>query len=186
MQTLRQRDRDVVGCDVSHHAPRRQTITGEDHRHMTVVAPHRAVGCSNAEPVEVVDEFLRPEHDVDITGSLRVKTRGHQRSSRFLRQFAVLDIVCGVAVNLRSGEVLRRWRDEMDSRPFFPTGPGHVLIAHNAQAEMEAHLSLGWPLPAFVIDTMAENLLATNGVDGLPVPAGFRGSLLAAMRCMAR
>ena len=93
-----------------------------------------------------------------------------------------LDVVCGVAKNLRTGETIRRWRDEMGRAPFFDCGPGAVLIAYNAQAEMEAHLALRWPFPKNVICLYAEHMLDTNGAD-LPALLDSRGSLLTARKC---
>ena len=93
-----------------------------------------------------------------------------------------LDVVCGVAKNLRTGETLRRWRDQMGRAPFFDCGPGAALVAYNAQAEMEAHLAMGWPFPENVICLYAEHMLDTNGAD-LPVSPEARGSLLAALKC---
>jgi len=93
-----------------------------------------------------------------------------------------LDVVCGVAKNLHTGESTRRWRDEMGRTPFFDCGPGAILVAFNAQAEMEAHLVMGWRFPENVICLYAEHMLDTNGAD-LPVPLDKRGSLLAALKC---
>jgi hypothetical protein len=94
-----------------------------------------------------------------------------------------MDIVCGVAKNLLTGETRRRWRDEMGSSPFFDCGPEAVLVAYNAQAEMEAHRAMGWTLPKNVICLYAEHMLDTNGADIPGVPQGRRGSLLTAMKC---
>ena len=93
-----------------------------------------------------------------------------------------LDVVCGVSKNLLTGHTERRWRDEMGRAPFFDCGPRAVLIAYNAQAEIEAHLAMGWPLPKNVICLFAEHMLDTNGAD-LPHGAEMRGSLLAALKC---
>ena len=93
-----------------------------------------------------------------------------------------MNIVCGVAQNLRTGQTWRRWHDEMGSAPFFDCGPDAVLVAYNAQAEMESHRAMGWPLPENVICLFAEHMLDTNGADVSDVPQG-RGSLLAAMKC---
>jgi len=93
-----------------------------------------------------------------------------------------LEIVCGVSKNLITGEITRRWRDEMGGSPFFDCGPGAMLIAHNAQAEMEAHLALGWALPINVYCTFAEHMLDTNGAD-VPMGSNARGGLLAALKC---
>jgi len=70
----------------------------------------------------------------------------------------------------------------MGRAPFFDYGPGAVLVAYNAQAEMEAHLAMDWPFPDNVICLYAEHMLDTNGAD-LPVASEARGSLLAALKC---
>ena len=93
-----------------------------------------------------------------------------------------LDVVCGVAKNLRTGEVIRKWRDEMGCAPFFDIDPNAMLVAHNAQAEMEAHLAMGWAFPANVYCTYSEHMLDTNGAD-VPVEPSKRGGLLAALVC---
>src|SRR5271157_6028823 len=68
------------------------------------------------------------------------------------------------------------------ARHSFDCGPSAVLVAYNAQAEMEAHLAMGWPFPENVICLFAEHMLDTNGAD-LPVSPEARGSLLAALKC---
>jgi len=93
-----------------------------------------------------------------------------------------LDVVCGVVKNLYTGHIDRRWRDEMGRAPFFDCGPGAVLVAYNAQAEMKAHIAMGWSFPKNVICLYAEHMLDTNGAD-LPVAPNARGSLLAALKC---
>lgn len=93
-----------------------------------------------------------------------------------------LDVVCGVSKNLLTGHTERRWRDEMGRAPFFDYGPEAVMIAYNAQAEMEAHLAQGWPLPDNVICLFAEHMLDINGAD-LPMATVARGSLLSALKC---
>ena len=98
------------------------------------------------------------------------------------REDGGLDVVCGVAKNLHTGHTERRWRDEMGRAPFFDCGPEAVLVAYNAQAEMEAHIAMGWPFPENVICLYAEHMLDTNGAD-LPVPPTARGSLLATLKC---
>ena len=84
-----------------------------------------------------------------------------------------MDIVCGVAQNLLTGETRRRWRDEMGSSPFFDCGPEAVLVAYNAQAEMEAHRAMGWTLPktssVFTPSTCSIPMAQTyRGVAGTP------------------
>ncbi len=93
-----------------------------------------------------------------------------------------LDVVCGVAKNLLTGEITRVWRDEMDRTPFFEFGHSAMLIAHNAQAEMEAHLAMGWAFPTNVYCTYAEHMNDTNEAD-IPMGSSARGGLLAALKC---
>jgi DNA polymerase-1 len=93
-----------------------------------------------------------------------------------------LNVVCGVSKNLLTGQTERRWRDEMGVAPFFDCGPGSVMIAFNAQAEMESHLAMGWPLPVNVICLYAEHMLDTNGA-ALPEGVKAPGSLLTALKC---
>ena len=60
------------------------------------------------------------------------------------------DVVCMVALELRSGRCLRLWRDELErlSAPPFPVDASVLYIAFANQAEYSCHLQLGWPLPA--------------------------------------
>lgn len=74
---------------------------------------------------------------------------------------------------------------ELGPRPPYPIGSDAVLVAYNAQAEVEAHLSLGWPPPRNIIDLYAEHMRLTNGLSVAEmrgVEVGRRGSLLAALR----
>src|SRR3712207_5027783 len=79
--------------------------------------------------------------------------------------------VCMVARELRSGRELRLWRDELLALPAAPfdTGPGSVVVAYYASAELGCFLALGWPLPANVLDLHAEHRCETNGA---PTPCG--------------
>jgi DNA polymerase I-like protein with 3'-5' exonuclease and polymerase domains len=72
-------------------------------------------------------------------------------------------VVCMVAQEVNSGRRLRLWRDELPPAPPFRTDDKAVFIAFYASAEMGSFLSLGWPLPAFVIDLFAEFRGLTNG-----------------------
>ena len=73
--------------------------------------------------------------------------------------------VCLVARELRSGRVVRIWRDELRtlSEPPYPTGPDSLFIAYYASAELGCHLALGWRLPVCVLDLYVEFRNATNG-----------------------
>ena len=79
--------------------------------------------------------------------------------------------VCLVARELRSGRLIRMWKDELLARPTapYPTGPDVAVIAYYASAEINCHRALGWPVPENVLDLFAEFRCLTNG---LPVPCG--------------
>src|SRR3954447_16587661 len=80
--------------------------------------------------------------------------------------------VCLVARELRSGRTLRLWQDDLRGRraPPYSTGPDSLFVAYLASAELGCHLSLGWPLPARVLDLYAE---FRNIANGLSPPNGF-------------
>lgn len=86
--------------------------------------------------------------------------------------------ICMVAKEMRSGRVLRCWRDERLSlsRPPFDTGPQSLYVAYLASAELHCHLALGWPLPVNVFDCFTEFRTLTNGLD-LPRGRGLVGAL---------
>jgi DNA polymerase-1 len=71
--------------------------------------------------------------------------------------------VCMVASELRSGLLLRLWRDELPARPPFPVDSSSLFIAYAAAAELSCFLELGWPMPARILDLWVEFLAATNG-----------------------
>lgn len=79
--------------------------------------------------------------------------------------------VCMVAKELRTGRVLRYWRDELQlmAKPPFDTGRDSLYVAYLASAELHCHLVLGWPMPVNVFDCYAEFRTLTNG---LPLPRG--------------
>ena len=74
-------------------------------------------------------------------------------------------VVCVVARELRSGQLIRLWEHELASRwPPYSIGPDSLLVAYFASAEWQAHLSLGWALPDNVLDLYIEFMWLTNGV----------------------
>jgi len=74
-------------------------------------------------------------------------------------------IVCMVIQDLRSGEVSRYWRDDLDkmNTPPFETGEDVALITYFAPAEVQSMLALGWDIDVPVIDLFAEFRCQTNG-----------------------
>ena len=73
--------------------------------------------------------------------------------------------VCMVAKELDTGRNLRLWQDDLHQlcRAPFATDAGSLVVAYCASAELGCFLSLGWPLPANVLDLYAEFRNATNG-----------------------
>jgi hypothetical protein len=71
-----------------------------------------------------------------------------------------------VATELRSQKQWRLWDEELRqyATPPFPTGRSSLSVAFVAQAEWSCYHALGWPLPAYVVDTYAEFRSATNGL----------------------
>jgi DNA polymerase-1 len=87
------------------------------------------------------------------------------------------DPVCLVAYEVNSGREIRLWEDELKTGPCpYSTGPGALVVAYYASAEMGCHLALGWSLPANVLDLYAEFRVETNGKT-LPVSNGLLGAL---------
>jgi hypothetical protein len=84
--------------------------------------------------------------------------------------------VCLVAWELRTGRKLRLWREEFDALPPYSIEADCLFIAYYASAELGCHLSLGWPMPARILDLFIEFRCMTNGQE---TPAG--NSLLGAL-----
>lgn len=89
--------------------------------------------------------------------------------------------ICMVALEFKSGNVVRLWMDELRKLPQAPyrTGSGVLIVAFYASAEISCHLALGWPLPSRLLDLYVEFRNRTNR-DGLQ----HRASLLDAMGYM--
>lgn len=91
---------------------------------------------------------------------------------------AASQVRCMVAHELRSGRKIRLWEDELAqlSAPPYAISSDALFIAYYASAEFGCHLSLGWDLPACVLDLFTEFRNLTNG---LPTLCG--GGLLGAL-----
>ena len=74
--------------------------------------------------------------------------------------------VCMVAKELRSGQVIRLWQDELRQSgcPPFDTGPDALFVAYYASAEIGCFLALGWRTPERVLDLFTEFRAETNGL----------------------
>jgi len=72
---------------------------------------------------------------------------------------------CMVARELRSGRSIRVWADELARTPAppFPTGPDTLFVAYYASAELGCFRTLGWTMPARILDLYTEFRRLTNG-----------------------
>ena len=86
--------------------------------------------------------------------------------------------VCMVAKELRSGQVIRLWQDELRQSgcPPFDTGPDALFVAYYASAEIGCFLALGWRAPERVLDLFTEFRAETNGL-WVPHGNGLLGAL---------
>jgi DNA polymerase I len=90
--------------------------------------------------------------------------------------------VCIVAQEVKTGRVIRLWRNELLSltRAPFDVGTDVLFVAYFASAEFGCFLELGWPLPEYVLDLYVEHRVETNGErplcgDGLLGALALRG-----------
>ena len=66
------------------------------------------------------------------------------------------------AKELRSGRVVGLDHRQFGPKPPYDTGPENIFVSYYASAEIGCHLSLGWPVPANVLDLYAEFRNLTN------------------------
>jgi DNA polymerase-1 len=86
-------------------------------------------------------------------------------------------VVCLAAHELRSGQTIRRWYDQLGAEPPYRTDSSALFVSFVANAECSCHLSKGWLLPARVLDL---SLTFRNLTNGLSTPNGK--GLLGALR----
>ena len=84
--------------------------------------------------------------------------------------------VCLVARELRTGQLIRLWQDELGPEPPFPIDDDTLFVAYFASAEIGCFLELGWPVPTRMLDLYTEFRNATNGI-ALPGGRGLLGAL---------
>jgi len=85
--------------------------------------------------------------------------------------------ICMVALELKTNQVIRLWEGELKGRPPFPLGSSSLYVAYYASAEVNCHLSLGWPKPENILDLYAEFRCMTNGLQ-TPSGTGLIGALV--------
>jgi DNA polymerase-1 len=86
------------------------------------------------------------------------------------------DVVCLCARELRSGQTVRMWRDQLGATPPYRTDPGALFVCFAATAECTCHLALRWPLPAKVLDLSPMFRSVVNGRE-TPQGRGLVGAL---------
>jgi DNA polymerase I len=86
------------------------------------------------------------------------------------------DVVCLAARELRSGQTLRLWRDELGFVPPYQIGDDSLFVSFVANAECACHLALGWPLPVHELDLSPAFRNLTNG-RYTPEGKGLLGAL---------
>jgi hypothetical protein len=86
------------------------------------------------------------------------------------------DVVCLVARELRSGRTLRLWRDQLGKAPPYSMDCRALFVCFVANAECACHLTLGWSLPARILDLSPVFRNLTNGLS-TPEGKGLLGAL---------
>ncbi len=85
--------------------------------------------------------------------------------------------LCMVARELRSGQLLRLWEDDLlEKKAPIPGGPNSLFVAYYAAAEVSCYLVLGWQPPARILDLYAEFCCKTSGLK-LPYRRNVLGCL---------
>src|SRR5262249_41524246 len=74
--------------------------------------------------------------------------------------------ICLVAHEVRTGQVLRLWQDDLQrlSAAPYSIGRDSLFVAYYASAEMGCHIALGWSMPFYVLDLFTEFRVLTNGL----------------------
>ena len=86
------------------------------------------------------------------------------------------DVVCLAARELRSGQTLRLWRDQLGPLPPYRTDKRVLFVSFVANAECACHAALKWPLPVCVLDLSPVFRNLTNGRH-TPDGKGLLGAL---------
>jgi DNA polymerase I len=72
------------------------------------------------------------------------------------------NVICGVFLNLSTGEKVQFWQGAFPEEPPFGTGSDTLWVAYMSSAEWGCFLSLGWPLPEHILDLYVEFKNCTN------------------------
>jgi DNA polymerase-1 len=86
------------------------------------------------------------------------------------------DVVCLAWHEWPSRQTYRLWRDQLTDRPPYRIDNKVLFVCFVGNAELNCHVTLGWPLPANVLDLSAEFRCITNGRT-VPAGKGLLGAL---------
>jgi DNA polymerase-1 len=86
------------------------------------------------------------------------------------------DVVCLGWREWPAGQTYRLWRDRLGAAPPYRIDAGVLHVHFVSNAELGCHLSLGWPLPANVLDLNPVFRCITNGRK-VPEGRGLHGAL---------
>ena len=64
--------------------------------------------------------------------------------------------LCLVALELRTGRIIRQWRDEFGPFPPYRLDGDALFISYMVSAEFGCHIALGWGQPACALDAYVE------------------------------
>jgi hypothetical protein len=84
--------------------------------------------------------------------------------------------VAMVARELETGRLIRLFQGDFPRHPPFPIDETALFVGYFSSAEWGCFLSLGWPLPARILDLFAEFRCQTNGL-ALAAGQGLLGAL---------
>jgi DNA polymerase I len=87
------------------------------------------------------------------------------------------DVVCLCAQELRTGQTLRLWRDELGPAPPYRIDDRALFVCFAATAECACHLALGWALPAKIFDLSPVFRCVLNGCVAPAEGKGLLGAL---------
>jgi hypothetical protein len=73
--------------------------------------------------------------------------------------------ICVIARELRKGRRIKLWRDQFGATPPYGVDANALFVAYFASAELGCHRTLGWPMPARILDLYAEFRNRTNGLQ---------------------